>query len=590
MAQPAANIITNPYWRHIFRLLVRPSAGRLGHTLRVTIAGMIGVLIGEIWQLPAMDIIPIIILAIWQEDRMLNLTIGKTALIFFAFVMSAVYFATVFSINNFFLTLFVNLIFSFVFFFLGSASKLKGIALVGGLFLSYILLQIDVISHSDTVTRIILYVTLALAISCGSFIVLGFPLSPSPQRVLMGRIAYRLRTAADHLIDPTSLKFTEETKDLLRQGTQGMLVNLALASKEKLLSAQDLLSLRQAALHSYAILTLVNKSTRSSPLPSREERRELASLLLEMAQAFDENSYLRNVKSPTFSHPILQSISPLLEQFSVPSEDPLPPAPPAPGFFVPDAFSNPNYVLYATKGTAAVFINIVIFKCLNWPGIHTCVITCFVVALPTMGEVISKQTLRIIGSFIGCGFAMLGIIFLIPHFISIAQLLLFLGVVLLVSGWLNSGESRIAYIGLQIAIAFFLSDLTNSTPATDLTVPRDRVIGIMIGLFINYIMHTYLWPKSCGTQIGPQLQAIKDLLKAESNASTSVERIVFASKVQERIAATEIMLENSVLEPIPFRLTRATRAHYRYVLMKASLSMEDFLLPASSSVREISPP
>ena len=62
--------------------------------------------------------------------------------------------------------------------------------------------------------------------------------------------------------------------------------------------------------------------------------------------------------------------------------------------FVPDAFTNPEYVRYALKGTLAVMICYTLQNAVNWPGIRTCLITCLIVGLGTEGASVQKGTLR----------------------------------------------------------------------------------------------------------------------------------------------------------------------------------------------------
>jgi multidrug resistance protein MdtO len=64
-----------------------------------------------------------------------------------------------------------------------------------------------------------------------------------------------------------------------------------------------------------------------------------------------------------------------------------------------------------------------------------------------------------------------------------------------IAGWVATGSERIAYAGLQIAFAFFISVFQGYAPDTDLDKIRDRVVGILIGIVVTAVIFHYIWPE-----------------------------------------------------------------------------------------------
>ena len=169
--------------------------------------------------------------------------------------------------------------------------------------------------------------------------------------------------------------------------------------------------------------------------------------------------------------------------------------------FVTDMFSNPAHWQFALKTTLAIMIVYGVYTMLDWPGLRTSIITCFFVALGSVGETVHKLLLRLSGAIIGGLLAGLSIVFLLPHFTDIGQLCALTAVVALFAGWVATSSERLSYAGLQIAFAFFLGLLQTDSPATDLTVLRDRVVGILLGNIVMTVVFSTLWPESAITRL-----------------------------------------------------------------------------------------
>jgi len=172
-----------------------------------------------------------------------------------------------------------------------------------------------------------------------------------------------------------------------------------------------------------------------------------------------------------------------------------------------DAFTDPRYAQFALKVTLAAMFCYVTYTAVDWFGIHTCMITCSIVALGSAGAAIRKSTLRLVGCAIGGGLALASIVFVVPQMTTITQLVLLVAAVCALAGWIAMGSERTAYVGLQIAFAFYLAVFQGFVPSTDVTEVRDRLIGIVFGVVVMALVFSYLWPERAGTDMLRSLAA-----------------------------------------------------------------------------------
>jgi uncharacterized membrane protein YccC len=166
--------------------------------------------------------------------------------------------------------------------------------------------------------------------------------------------------------------------------------------------------------------------------------------------------------------------------------------------FVPDAFTNPAHVRFALKVTLAAMFCYVLYCGLDWSGIHTAFITCVFISLESTAATLRKGVLRTVGCIIGGLLALFSIVFLIPHMETITSLIILVACVSVIAGWVATGSERIAYAGLQIAMAFFYGlfpGFGGFAPSTDLDEVRDRVVGILLGLMVTTLVFQYIWPE-----------------------------------------------------------------------------------------------
>jgi multidrug resistance protein MdtO len=115
---------------------------------------------------------------------------------------------------------------------------------------------------------------------------------------------------------------------------------------------------------------------------------------------------------------------------------------------------------------------------------------------------------------IGGALALFTIVFLMPHMVTIASLVVVVACASAIAGWVATGTELISYGGLQIAFAFFYSVFQGYAPDTDLDNVRNRVIGILLGLIVTGLVFRYIWPERTIDRLRDALrQALQQLAR-----------------------------------------------------------------------------
>ncbi|EIF33438.1 putative membrane protein [Burkholderia sp. Ch1-1] len=547
------------------RAIVEPFPGRLEFAIRLAVICALTTLVVEIYQTPEPALTAYVAFFVMKPDRATSVVISAVLLLLITLIVSTVLLITMQVIDAPLWRVVAMTLVSFCMLFAASASKLKPIAAIVALIAAYALDLLGTAHIGEIATRALLYAWLFVGIPAGVSIVVNLVAGPAPRRLAGRALAHRLRVGATLLRSPD-----ENTRRLflacLHEGAGEVPAWLKLAGAEKTSPAQDIAALKQATQATAAILAMLDVIAREPATPQTGRLCEhIAQTLDEMAAILQTGNYpvditLAQIDGESALSPLvaaaLAELRAALAGFAEPPPTALQPPPAAKstgGFFVPDAFANPAHVQYALKTTAAAMFCYVVYSLLNWPGIHTCLITCYIVSLGTTAETVEKLTLRIVGCLIGAAAGIAAIVFLMPNVTSIGALMAIVFVATLFSGWIAAGSPRVSYIGFQIAFAFFLCVIQGPSPAFDMTTARDRVIGILFGNLVVAVVFTQIWPVSVAKRIDPAIAALLRRLAAMAGSDTQPRRWALAAEAQAALGAIEQDLDLSRYEPSSIR-------------------------------------
>ncbi len=226
-----------------------------------------------------------------------------------------------------------------------------------------------------------------------------------------------------------------------------------------------------------------------------------------------------------------------------------------PSLLLPDAFTNPEYVQFAVKGTVACLICYILFVGLDYPGIYTSVITCFVVSLSTIGSSNQKGLLRFAGAALGGLMGLVALVYAFPNVAGLGGFWLVFGAGTAVAAWINFGTPRVSYGGYQTGLAFYKAVFQSFGPAVSATVLRDRLIGIAFGLIVFGLLEHLLWPVRAADRMRERLA---DLLRslaglalacAKPRGLRSGEVDARRRLISQQVADVQGLIESSKFEP-----------------------------------------
>lgn len=568
MAQPAADVRA-PGPREVLRLLA-PFPGRAAIAVRVALICALTAFVTAAYGTPEAALSAYVVFFMIRADRVTSVVLAAALLLIVTIVIGLVLGIAIFSIDYSILRVACMAVLSVTLLYLTSASKLRPVGAILAMIVGFGLDQLGLAPFGEAATRALLYIWLTIAIPVGVAIVVNLLIAPSPRKLAHAQLAKRLRLAARRLRGDDDARAAFDAS--LREGDKQLLTWLKLSKLEGSSSAADFAALRQAVASSTALMVGVALADREpdARLPDAFAT-PIAATLDDMAAILERGGYPVDV---TLALPPADALPPLariaatdlqaaITHFAEPGataptadataeasadatpaaaatpEAPVAAPAPAPrgGFFLPDARTNPDHIRYALKTTAAAIFCYLLYSQLDWSGIHTCVVTCYIVSLGSTAETVEKLTLRIFGCIIGALLGTAALVFVVPALSSVGHLMALVFAGAWLSAWIAFGSPRIAYAGFQVAFAFFLCVIQGAGPGFDLTIARDRTIGILLGNVVVYLVFTRIWPVSIGKQIDVAFAALLDQWRRIAQIAQPAERRALAAEAFARHGA-----------------------------------------------------
>jgi len=544
-----------------------PRPGRLAAVLRIAACCSFVVAIGMLYQIPLVAYMAYAIFVIGTREMASTLLTGAVAAIAFTIAIGLSLTFYTLDASEPALRLPLMAASTFIAIFLTRTMALGPVAFLAGFVLVLSQTLIDEIRNPEALTHLVLWLWVVVMVPVTVAILVNFAVGEHPARLarrtalrLLGALAGALRSG-----DAAPLRHAEaEAVELFELRHKAGMLDHTLQGR--------------AAIDTALIETLAELLMLQRLLPADTP----VEVLLPLAQACeecgaalcqdgmpppmpDETLSIDTLGLSPAARPVIVAMADAMARLAdgiarrPTAQEPLP-TPSAKTLLVPDAFSNPNHARFALKTTIAVMSAYIIYSGLDWPGISTSITTCFFVALGSLGETIHKATLRMTGAVIGGVVGGLSVVYVLPEMTDIGQLCLLIAGAAALGGWVSTSSELLSYAGMQAAFAFFLTVLQGYGPGTDLTAPRDRVVGILLGNLLMTLVFSVFWPTSAvdraRASLAATLRTLAQLLSDEAGAKAGsrlaviralgeARRFVTLARFELRILPARVWLERT---------------------------------------------
>ena len=227
---------------------------------------------------------------------------------------------------------------------------------------------------------------------------------------------------------------------------------------------------------------------------------------------------------------------------------------------VPDWFSyefwatHADSVQFGIKFALGAILCALIVESLAWPEIDTAILTCLIVAQTSLGADYRQAMLRVSGAALGGVCAYLYILLFQSQIDTVVGFALATAPVWAAAAWIAAGSTRIAYMGKQIGYSFALFVLHDFGQVTGLHLPRDRVIGIFLGIIVMGVLDYALWPRRsinlARNRSASALRALARLTERPLEQNLPLKRTLpLRLSAEKDLAAAQDFISHAVLEP-----------------------------------------
>ncbi|WP_052699700.1 FUSC family protein [Martelella endophytica] len=558
MANPAQ---TSDLGRRSLRLIddLKPFPGRFTQSVSIGIICAISCVISMMYHFPEAAIGCYLVIFMAKPSAADNVLTGVGLILAVTFVVFLLIGLINLTIDYPAAQIAAIVITSFIFLYVDSATKLGEQAGIVALVISFVMTLLGSIPIGEIATRAVLYawamVFVPMAVMAVYNLLFGIP----PQKLLRQEIADRLNLAADWLEKPGE-GLREKLTETIGEGTANADNLLKTTGMFHLVNGRTNAFLSKSQAQSYRLLLAASGVGADT---DEAERGALAAACRRAADIVftrkifeDERPTLPDIEDKRLSH-VADTLQDLVGEAPLEKGLPLDDA-----FVAPDAFTNPVHLQFALKTTLAAVTCYFIYTAADWSGIHTAMITCYVAALGTTGETVHKLVLRITGCLIGAFIGLVTILYLIPQMESVGALAALIFVVVALSAWVSTGSERISYGGVQIALAFLLTVIQGFSPGTDLSSASDRIIGILLGNTVVYLVFTLIWPVSVSQAVrdglGEAVARVRKLAAtpfAERRASLG-----YVALIEQNLGSVREAIDMASYEPHSMRWPREERS------------------------------